>query len=65
MNPISNLRMLRLIQGISQFQLAKQAGISASRLSYLERSIELPREDEKKRIAKALGVRPEEIWSDK
>ena len=63
--PLTKLRMLRLTAGKTLYDTAKAAEMPAARLSYLERSIELPREDEKNRIARALGVRPEEIWSDK
>ena len=37
-------------------------GIHQSKISMIENGLIEPREDEKKRLAKALGVRVEEIW---
>ena len=51
---MSALREMRMAVGISAYELAKRAGISASRLSYLERGIETPSKDEINRLASAF-----------
>lgn len=38
------------------------AGVHQSRISLIENGLTEPREDEKKRLSKALGVTTKEIW---
>jgi lambda repressor-like predicted transcriptional regulator len=47
---------------MTQFKLSVFTGIIQSRLSYIENCLIEPCQDEKKRIAEALGVKVEEIW---
>ena len=58
----NRLKVIRAERRITQFQLSLLSNITQSRLSYFENGLIEPREDEKKRLAKALGVRVEEIW---
>lgn len=60
---MNRLREVRVVKRVSQFQLRLQTGIHQSKVSLIENGLVTPREDEKKRLAKALGVKPEEIWN--
>jgi transcriptional regulator with XRE-family HTH domain len=59
----NKLRDIRVIKRITQFQLRLSTGIHQSKISMIENGLIEPREDEKKRLAKALGVKTEEIFS--
>jgi transcriptional regulator with XRE-family HTH domain len=59
---MNRLRIVRAEKKMTQFKLSVLTGIIQSRLSYIENSLIEPSEDEKKKIAEALGVRLEEIW---
>ena len=61
---MNRLREIRVIKRITQFQLRLSTGIHQSKISLIESGLIEPREDEKRRIAKASRVRPEEIWSE-
>lgn len=61
---MNKLRELRVVKRITQFQLRLSTGIHQSKISMIENGLVKPREDEKQRLAKALHVRPEEIWTD-
>lgn len=53
---MSMLKQLRDTIGVSAYQVAARAGISPSRYSYLERSIELPTQQEADQLAKAFSA---------
>lgn len=55
-------REIRVTKRITQFQLRLLTGIHQSKISMIENGLVEPTEDEKKKIAKALGVGTEEIW---
>jgi transcriptional regulator with XRE-family HTH domain len=59
---MNRLREARVLKRITQFQLRLSTGIHQSKISMIENGLVNPREDEKKRLSKALGVKPEEIW---
>jgi len=59
---MNRLREVRVVRRISQFQLRLSTGIHQSKISLFENGLILPRADERKRLAKALGVKPEEIF---
>ena len=59
---MNRLREIRVVKRVTQFQLRLSTGIHQSKISMIENGLIEPREDEKKRIAKALGVGSEEIW---
>ncbi len=58
---IRELRRIRQYSGLSQRQLASEAGISHSHLAYIEKGERQARESVAKRLADALGVSMEEI----
>ena len=62
--PMNRLREVRVIKRITQFQLRVQTGIHQSKISLLENGLVNPREDEQRRLAKVLGVRVSDIWSE-
>ena len=57
---MNKLREIRVVKRITQFQLRLSTGIHQSKISMIENGLVEPREDEKKKLAEALGV--EEIW---
>ena len=61
---MDKLRETGVVKQITQFNLRMTAAIHQSKISMIEDGLIEPREDEKKRLARALGVRPEEIWSE-
>ena len=62
---MNRLREIRAVRRITQFQLRLSTGVHQSKISMIENGLVTPREDEKKRLAKALGTRVEEIWGGK
>ena len=60
---MDRLREIRVVKRITQFQLRIATGIHQSKISMIENALVEPRDDEKKKLAKALGMRPEEIWN--
>ncbi len=58
------LREARFFKGLNQWDISIKTGIPQSKLSLIERGYIDPKEDEKKRIAKVLGHKVEDIFSD-
>jgi transcriptional regulator with XRE-family HTH domain len=61
---MNKLRDVRVLKRIIQFQLRIATGIHQSKISMIENGLIEPRDDEKKKLAKALGVRAEEIFPE-
>ena len=61
---MNKLREIRSVRRITQFQLRLSTGIHQSKISLIENGLVAPRDNEKREIARALGVKPEEIWDD-
>ncbi len=59
---MNRLREVRFFKGVSQYRLALLAQMQQPRISLIENDLVQPREEEVQRLARALGVRPEEIW---
>ena len=59
---MNRLREIRVVKRISQFRLRLSTGIHQSKISLIENGLVQPREDEKKKLAKALNAKVEEIW---
>ena len=57
------LRRERVLRQWSLYDMRAKTGISVSKLSLVERGIEQPNEEEKKRLARVLGIRVEEIFT--
>jgi len=56
------LKEIRFFKKINQHQLALLSQVHQSRISLIENGLVEPTEDEKKKIAKALGVEVEMLW---
>jgi|SRR5829696_7665908 len=65
MRKLVNLRELRERAALSQGELADRAGISKNAVGQLERGDFNPRPATVRRLAQALDVSPEELWSPK
>lgn len=59
---MNRLREVRVIKRVSQFQLRLLSGVHQSKISLIENGLMEPRIDEARKLSKALGVRPEEIF---
>ena len=57
-----NLRVLRKQKGLSQEELAFQAGINRNYVGQIEREEKSPTVDMVEKLAAALGVMPEELF---
>ena len=56
------LYQIRTSHRISQWAMAVKTGVHQSRISLIERGLVKPREEEKKKLAKELGVKVEELF---
>jgi len=56
------LREARFFKGLNQWDISVKTGIPQSKLSLIERGYVDPKEEEKKKIAKALGCKVEDIF---
>ena len=61
---MNKLREIRVVRRVTQFQLRVSTGIHQSKISMIENGLIQPRDDEKKKLAKALGVQVGEIWGE-
>ena len=59
---MNRLREIRVVKRVTQFQLRIVTGIHPSKISLIENGFVQPRGDEVKKLSKALGVSPEEIF---
>jgi transcriptional regulator with XRE-family HTH domain len=62
---MNKLRETKVVKRITQFQLRIATGIHQSKISMIENGLVDPREDEKEKLAKALGVAVKEIFREK
>ena len=60
---MNKLREVRFFKRITQPLLALKTGIQQSRISLIENRLVVPRVEEKQKIARALGLRVEELFS--
>ena len=58
----NQLRIIRAQKRVTQFQLRLQTGINATKISFIENGLIEPRPEEIKKLSKALGVSPQEIF---
>ena len=61
----NRLRELRFEKRITQWKLAILSGVQQSRISLFENGFVILREDEAKKIAKALSVKPSEFGGER
>jgi len=59
---LTSLRRARLLREMSLYDLRARTGISVSKLSLVERGIEQPSEEEKRRLSRALGVQLQDLF---
>ena len=59
---ISSLRERRFFGELSIYDLSQKTGIDPAKISLIERGYKTPREDEKKKIAKALNCKVTDIF---
>ena len=59
-----DLRMLRFTRGLTQLHLSYLSGVSQPVISLVELGYRRPSQDEIKKFAKALAVKPDEINFD-
>lgn len=58
------LKEARFFKGLNQWDISLKTGIPQSKLSLIERGYIDPREDEKRKIAKALGCKVTNIFPE-
>jgi transcriptional regulator with XRE-family HTH domain len=51
----------RFRRHITQFELALKCGLSQTKISLFEKGFRMPSDDEKKRLAKVLQVKPMDL----
>lgn len=56
-----NLKILRTVKNVNQYELNRRTGIPQSKISLIERGYVEPNENEKAAVANALEVGIEEI----
>jgi len=56
-----NLTEVRFHKKMTQWDLKIRTGINQTKISLIERGYVLPRDEEKQRLAKALGVKVDQI----
>ncbi len=59
---MGRFREVRVVKRITQFQLRLSTGIHQSKISLIENGLIEPREDEKKKLAHALGTNIENLF---
>lgn len=64
LTPGQRLRNLRAGKGWTQVQLAVKARVSPNTVAFAERDQRTPLPIQQSRIAKLLGVLPQDIWPD-
>lgn len=60
-----NLKALRKLRGYSQFELSERAGCSATLIGNIETGKRFPSPENIDAIARALGVRPENLLAER
>jgi transcriptional regulator with XRE-family HTH domain len=61
---MSKLREIRVVRGVTQFDLRLKTGIHQTKISHFEHGYMTPREDEKLALARALHVKVQEIFPE-
>ena len=60
----NRLKVIRAVQGVTQFKLYLKTKINAGKISLIENDLIQPSEAEKQKLSRALGVKPEEIFPE-
>jgi transcriptional regulator with XRE-family HTH domain len=64
MRPLINLRELRFRLALTQLELAERAGVARTTIVRLEQGDENAGPGTIKKLARALGVKPTDLWED-
>jgi DNA-binding XRE family transcriptional regulator len=59
---MNRLREIRAVKRVTQFQLRISTGIHQSKISLIENELIEPKENEKRKLAKSLCARVEEVF---
>ena len=59
---VNRLREIRVIRRVTQFDLRIKTGFSQTMISYWERGLLQPTEEQKKKLACALGLDVKEVF---
>lgn len=59
---MNKLRDVRVLKRISQMQLRLLSGVNQTKISWIENGFIKPKPEEKIKLARALGVNPEELF---
>jgi transcriptional regulator with XRE-family HTH domain len=59
---MNRLRDVRVLKRFSQMQLRLLTGVNQTKISWIENGFVKPKPEEKIKLARALGVSPEEIF---
>ena len=59
---MNKLKEIRFFKEVTQPLLALKSGIQQSRISLIQNELVTPREEEKRKIAKALNLKVEDIF---
>ena len=62
---MNRLRMHRMSAELTQYKIARMVGMSQAKYSAIERGDVDPNPTDKKKIAAALGVNAEYLWSER
>lgn len=58
----NKMRVARAEQRVTQFKLRLETGINTSKISFIENGLIQPTELEKRKLALALGMLPEQLF---
>jgi len=61
---ISRLKQERLLQAITQYRLEQETSIHQALISLFERGIRKPNKEQRRKLAKALGVKEKCLFPD-
>jgi transcriptional regulator with XRE-family HTH domain len=56
------VKLARLEQGLSQWDVAKATGIAQTLISLYEREVKNPKPEHKKALSRLYGKKVEELW---
>lgn len=59
---MNKLRDTRVLKRISQMQLRQMSGVNQTKISWIENGFIKPKPEEEVKLARALGVKPEELF---
>lgn len=58
------IKIKRVIRGLTQYDLMAETGIPQSRLSLIERGYIIPKDEEKTKLAQCLGCKEKDLFPE-